>query len=76
MIRKQVCVCVCYVRKIGNKFSILMYIYIYNISILATFTHIIPLEKTPWQRGDSNLRCRLSVNSLALLKYRFKYLRK
>ena len=36
------------------------------INILAIFSHEISLEKPHWQRGDLNLRRRLSVNSLAI----------
>ena len=31
------------------------------INILAIFSHVISFEQTPWQRGVSNLRRRLSV---------------
>ena len=36
------------------------------INILAIFNHGMSIEKTPWQSGDSNLRHRSSVNSLAI----------
>ena len=41
-------------------------VFINVINILAIFSNGISFEKTSWQREDSNLRRRLSVNSLAI----------